>query len=203
MLCIVKKKTLDSILESGNDYLVQVKQNCPTLYKNLISSTQNYEIIDSFETFDRQKGRDEYRYYEVHGVNEQTQKWLNKNDWNGIERIIKVHRYGTRDAKPFDEKALFILSRPLDDSQKIAQGIRGHWKIENDLHYSKDIFFKEDHISIKKTQQATVVSFFIAMAYNLLKLNDVKPSLDAFAFFSNKVNELFNILNLKFAIHRT
>jgi predicted transposase YbfD/YdcC len=199
----IVKKTLDAILESGNDYLVQVKQNCPTLYKNLIISTQTYEKIDSYETFDRQKGRDEYRYYEVHGVCEQTQKWLDKNGWNGIQRIIKIHRYGTRDSKPFDEKALFILSRPLQDAQKIAQGIRGHWKIENDLHYSKDIFFKEDHISIKKPKQATVIAFFIAIAYNLLKINNVKPSLDAFAFFSNKVNELFNILNLNFVSYRT
>ena len=151
-----------------------------------MASTQTYEIIDSFETFDRQKGRDEYRYYEVHGVCEQTRIWLDKNDWNGIQRIIKVHRYGTRDSKHFSEKALFILSRPLDNAQKIAQGIRGHWKIENDLHYSKDIFFKEDHISIKKPQQATVIAFFIAIAYNLLKLNNVKPSLDAFAFFPTK-----------------
>ena len=173
------------------------------MYKNLIVSTQTYETIDSFETFDRQKGRDEYRYYEVHSVCEQTRTWLDKNGWNGIQRIIKVHRYGTRDSKPFDEKALFILSRPLDNGQKIAQGIRGHWKIENDLHYSKDIFFKEDHISIKKPQQATVIAFFIAIAYTLLKLNNVKPSLDAFAFFSNKVNELFNILNLNFLLFRT
>jgi DDE_Tnp_1-associated len=86
-------KVLRSILESGNDYLVQVKQNCPTLYKNLMISTQTYEIIDSFETFDRQKGRDEYRYYEVHGLCEQTRTWLDKNGWNGIQRIIKVHRY--------------------------------------------------------------------------------------------------------------
>jgi predicted transposase YbfD/YdcC len=194
---------LSSILESGNDYLIQVKQNCPSLHKNLLLSTQTYEIIDHFETFDRQKGRDEYRHYEVYGVCKQTQAWLDKNGWNGIQRIIKVHRYGTRQAKPFDEKALFILSRPLNDAQKIAQGIRGHWKIENDLHYSKDIFFKEDKISIKKPKQATIIAFMIAIAYNLLKINKVKPSLDAFAYFSNKVNELVNILKLNFVYYRT
>jgi predicted transposase YbfD/YdcC len=183
--------------------LVQVKQNCPTLYKNALVSTQTYEIVDAFETFDKQKGREEHRSYEVFGVAEQTQKWLDKNKWHGIQRIIKVHRWGTREQLPFDETALFILSKPLNDAKKIGQGIRGHWGIENDLHYTKDFFFNEDHLSIKQPKQAMVAGFLITVAYNLLKINNLIPSLDVFQLFSNKVNELVMILNVNFVPFRT
>ena len=173
------------------------------MYKNLLISTETYEIVDYLETYDRQKGRDEYRQYTIYGVHETTQKWLDKNDWVGSQRIIHVHRFGTREHKPFEEKSLYILSRPIDDAQIVAPAVRGHWKIENDLHYKKDIIFKEDHISIKEPKAATVIGFLITIAFNLLKVNNITPSTHAFSFFSNKVNELSLILNKKFLSFRT
>lgn len=159
--------------------------------------------IDTFETYERQKGRNENRHYSLFALTQEAKDWTLKNKWYGIERIVKVHRFGTRDNKPVEETALFMLSKPLDNAQKVGEGVRGHWAIENDLHYSKDVFLKEDDLPVHDPYKATVIAILNTVALNLLKINKLKPCLDNFALFSNKVNELFSILNLNFVSFRT
>ena len=75
----------------------------------------------------------------------------------------------------------------------MAKGIRGHWGIENRLHWTKDVLIGEDDMTITNTNAATVVAFLNTTALNLLQLAGYKPIKDTFAKFANKVNELYNL----------
>jgi hypothetical protein len=52
--------------------------------------------------------------------------------WSGIKSLIKVERVGTRSGKKYHEIICYISSL-MQTAQEFAQGIRGHWGIENRL----------------------------------------------------------------------
>ncbi|MEY3554685.1 MAG: hypothetical protein RLZZ580_738, partial [Cyanobacteriota bacterium] len=56
---------------------------------------------------------------------------------------IKVERRGSRGDKTYEETAYYISSL-TESAQVFAKIIRGHWKIENQLHWVKDVIFEED-----------------------------------------------------------
>jgi len=70
------------------------------------------------------------------------------SEWVGLRRLVKVERTGTRAGKPYEQIAYYISSLSLHAAQ-FAQGIRGHWAIENRLHWVKDVVLEEDSSRIR------------------------------------------------------
>ena len=187
MPCI-PKKTLDLIRSLGCHFLSQVKANCRTLYQNLVFYTAFNLPMSTCETYEEGHGRCEFRRVELY-----ENKAELPADWNGITRLVKVRRWGTRGEKPYHEVSFFILSKPINSAQTVAKGIRGHWGIENKLHWVKDVVIGEDDMTITHSNAATVVAHLNTTALNLLQLAGMKPNKDAFALITNKVKELYKL----------
>jgi hypothetical protein len=86
MHCTVKK-TLNLIINSGNDYLVKVKGNQPNLQKsikNIVETTKAISISTKEET---SRGRKEKRETRVYSPTTEV-----PDDWPGLKRIIFVER---------------------------------------------------------------------------------------------------------------
>ena len=69
-------------------------------------------------------------------------------EWTGLESLIKVERIGTRAGKPYHQ-VVYYISSLVRSAADFAKGIRGHWGIENRLHWVKDVIFDEDHSTIR------------------------------------------------------
>ena len=69
--------------------------------------------------------------------------------WTGLKSLIKVERIGTRAGIAYHQVAYYISSL-VKSAVDFAKGIRGHWGIENRLHWVKDVIFNEDHSTIRK-----------------------------------------------------
>jgi predicted transposase YbfD/YdcC len=65
------------------------------------------------------------------------------SQWLGLKSIVRVERFGTRAGKAYEETVYYISSVTLEASD-FAKGIRGHWGVENRLHWVKDVVFDED-----------------------------------------------------------
>jgi predicted transposase YbfD/YdcC len=76
-----------------------------------------------------------------------------KLKWPGLERYISVRRRGIRDGKEFDTETFYITSEILS-AWCFAQMIRYHRKIENTLHWTKDVVLNEDNCGLVNSQQA-------------------------------------------------
>lgn len=65
-------------------------------------------------------------------------------DWAGIKSTYQFtrKRCDRRPEKDTIEVSYYISSLP--DSKRISRTIRGHWKIENQLHYILDVYLSED-----------------------------------------------------------
>lgn len=169
--------------------MIQLKSNCSKLFAHIALYTALEMPMSTCETYEKHHGREEFRHIALFEAPPDMPK-----GWNGIQRVIKVRRWGIRNHKPFDHTHYYILSKPIFHAQVVARGIRNHWRIENNLHWVKDVIMGEDNRPISNPHDATVVAVFNTIALNLLRIAGYKPSKDTFAFFTNKINELYNLL---------
>jgi predicted transposase YbfD/YdcC len=99
--------------------------------------------------------------------------WLQeRHDWPGLKAIATMS--AKRDDGPVQTR-LFLLSEPID-AQTAAGLIRGHWGIENALHWVLDVTMREDaHRAGKKNTPANLAMPRCA-ALNIIKANTSKGS---------------------------
>lgn len=176
---------------------MEVKGNQPKLLQQLKNNISKNTPIDNFLTEEKSRGRYENRYYEIY-----TQ--INGIDlgWKGLQRIIYVHRFGYRPDKKsndgnYSEEHYYITGYPFELAQTVAQGIRGHWGIENKIHFVKDTHFNEDKNRIRHNYAAANLSVIQDIAINIYRCLGFSSMKTATTFFANKVNQLFKFLNAK------
>ena len=73
-----------------------------------------------------------------------------------------------RGVKSYEQIAYYLSSRQ-EDAQVFMDKIRGHWRIENQLHWVKDVIFQEDSSGIEKFKPATNLSVLTTIAMNLFR----------------------------------
>lgn len=184
------KKTTEVISQSNNDYCIEVKGNQPNLLKQIKSNCEDSQPIDTDLSSEKNRGRTENRFTEVFDdLSGISPEWIN------LSRIVHVHRYGCRhDKGEFSEHHYYILSKEIDCAQVVAQGIRGHWGIENRLHYVKDVIQNEDNSNIKGGNAIESLSILKNAAINIFRLNGFPSIKKAKITFANKINELLEFL---------
>lgn len=154
----------------------------------MIDQITNQTPISTHEYHEQAGKGSIYRQVELYPNNGQLPK-----GWNGIERIIKVRRWGTRQGKTFDNLSYFVLSKPINSATVIAQAIQQHWTIENNLHWVKDVLIKEDFMTLQLKNTVALLAYLNNAALNFLRLAGHKPTKDTFAKFTNKVKELYKL----------
>lgn len=75
-----------------------------------------------------------------------------------------------------------------------ACGIRGHWSIENRLHWIKDVVFKEDDSKISLGHAPANLSVIRAIALNILRRNGHTSITTAQRFLSNDIDKLLALV---------
>ena len=170
----------------------QVKGNCRKLLSTIALHTALATPISTAEYYDDEHGRQVHRCVELYD----NQADLPKG-WNGIVRLVKVRRWGTRNKKPFHELSFYVLSKPLNSAATVAIAIQGHWTIENKLHWIKDVNMGEDDMTLEGKNAVALLVYLNNLAFNTLKVAGYKPIKDTFAKFANKVKELIKLFDLK------
>lgn len=110
-----------------------------------------------------------------------------EHGWEGIQTIGMLTRTGTRTSKDgtnvlIDETIGIVSSRKLTAKQ-MAQLLRNHWCIENNLHWVKDFVFLEDRQTLRKGNAPQVMSFLRSMVisvYNLIKCESIATAIQNF-----------------------
>jgi predicted transposase YbfD/YdcC len=155
--------TPQKIIDSKNDYLITLKANQLNLYKHVEEVTKNTQPVSIDYHEDKSHGREILRLTSVFNVSHSF------NDiWEHIKSYIKVERYGERKGEDYYHSAYYISSL-RENAQTFAQKIRGHWKIENQLHWVKDVIFKEDTLPLTDFQAVSNLSTLQTIALNLFR----------------------------------
>jgi predicted transposase YbfD/YdcC len=176
-----QKAIAQMIINGGGDYVLAVKENQPKLYKAIQAffNEQMERGMGSIEhrrheTRDKGHGRVEERYYYLAklpgGVPLQKQ-------WPGLRAIgMAISMTRDKDGNERGDVRFFIVSRYLS-GERFAQAVRGHWGIENSLHWVLDVTFDEDQSRVRERSLADNLSWLRRFAISLLKQHPSKHSI--------------------------
>ena len=92
-----------------------------------------------------------------------------RGKWPNLRSLIRVQAKRTLNGKTSSEYHYYISSLPADTPSDLLARIRGHWGIENNLHWSLDVSFREDERRIRQGHAAENFSRLSRIALNLLK----------------------------------
>ena len=184
------KKTLRKIVSKGHDYIAQVKANQQELLSWIEFNTSIKEAkpLDTFTHYDHNThGRYEERMCEVFDDLYQID-----TEWKSVQRIIKITAKTLSYGKYTIEKHYYISS--LEQSANVfAHMIRSHWKIENSLHYVKDVSFEEDTSRIRIGQAPLVTTLLRSLAINVMNINKIPNIKKARKLFGWSHHKLFGL----------
>ena len=172
-----QREIAEQIVVSGADYVLAVKENQPTLHKELVFFFADHRADDfarvnvrRHETYEHAHGRDEMRFYYLCPVPDDLQS---QERWHKLRAIGMTVNNTVRDGKECIEARYYILSRFVS-GQRFAEAVRTHWAIENRLHWQLDVTFQEDQSRIRKGHADANFSSLRRTALSLLKNNHTK-----------------------------
>jgi predicted transposase YbfD/YdcC len=97
-------------------------------------------------------------------------EWFPERDkWEGLRSLIRVRCERTVDGETSCEDHYYLSSLSADDPEKLLNYIRGHWSVENRLHWSLDISVGDDERRTHSGHGAENASRLARIALNLLK----------------------------------
>lgn len=163
-------ETLEAIISRKADYLVQVKGNQKLLsqavQEQFSTAFDSGDELPSFSTTDTGHGREETRttFQLPFSASEDIQK-----KWPSIKTVVAVERHRKVKKKTTIDTKFYISSHEIAP-EFISAAVRGHWQIENGLHWVLDVVFKEDDCRIHDINSVESVLIMRRLAFNLAKM---------------------------------
>jgi predicted transposase YbfD/YdcC len=176
-----QKSIAGQIVEQGGDYVLPVKGNQGGLLEDIAASFDlagsiGYQGIqhDVYSTEESGHGRTERRKYVVlYDLSMIGDLAL----WAKLTAIGLCVYEREAEGKASTETHCFIGSRRMD-AKSYAHALRGHWGIENHLHWQLDVSFDEDRNQVANRNAAQNLAAIRRLALGLLKRNPSKESIN-------------------------
>lgn len=163
------------ITDQGADYVLGLKGNQSTLHnevKEFFDAARADDFKDvphsSYEEVDKGHGRIETRRCwctsDVHWFEDLAK-------WPGLRSFAAIESTRTVGDQTSIETRYYISSLDGTDATTLARAIRQHWSVENALHWTLDVVFREDLSRVRDRNAAHNFSLLRRLALNLLKAN--------------------------------
>jgi predicted transposase YbfD/YdcC len=155
------------------DYVLAVKGNQKNLEEAVqfhLGPARTNVPRSKMQTREKNHGRTEKRTYTAMAAPSTISR-----HWPDAQSIVRVCRETTDEhGKKTKEVRNFISSLP-PDVERLASLIRGHWGIENRLHWSLDVTFNEDQSRIRQGHAAENAALLRRLALSILKQDTRYP----------------------------
>lgn len=176
---LLAQRTLSSeIVKRKGDYLWLIKDNQPetlAAIQELFApepcvpgfSPASHDDFQTVETLSKGHGRVEKRVLTVSAA---LQDWVN---WPHAAQVFKLERFTRRqrDGKKSYELRYGLTSLTAREAspQRLLELVRGHWQIENGLHYRRDDTLREDRCTLRRGHAAHMMAAVNNLVLGLLR----------------------------------
>jgi predicted transposase YbfD/YdcC len=176
-----QKEIAQKIVDAKGDYVLAVKDNQPKLHeaiKDLFGDERQGDLLKmphrQHQTSEKGHGRKDERCYVLAKI---PRDFPLKNQWPSVKAVgMAVRVTEQSDGTTSGDERYFIISRYLS-GKRFAQAVRGHWGIENSLHWVLDVTFDEDQNRTRERRMADNLSWLRRFAISLLKRHPSKHSI--------------------------
>jgi predicted transposase YbfD/YdcC len=180
-----QKKIAQEIIEADADYVLALKGNHETVHQEVksfleatVAEKQSGPVNPSkaavqlamHETVEKDHGRIETRrYYQSADLD-----WFaDRSQWEGLKSVGMVEAIREIGAQRTVERRYYLSSLPLG-VETFARAVRGHWGVENKLHWVLDVQMREDQSRARAGYAAENLATLRRLALNLLKREKTK-----------------------------
>lgn len=169
-----QKEIAAKIREKGADYVLAVKGNQDHLEEDIIEAFaavddgQKMATVHTHTAHDKGHGRVETRYTHTMAVPESLR---NQEEWQDLESIARCTRT-YQEAGVEKSEVRYYISSMQPQAKKLAGAIRGHWGIENGLHWVLDMYFAEDRNRARTGNAAANLALLRRWVISLLRRDE-------------------------------
>lgn len=163
---------VEAIVEREADYLISVKDNQPKLAAAVMGK---FDVALAAPRWP--KGSHATTEEARHGRTETRRCWVLTVDddfpeldrWKGLAKLVYVERESTINGKKSKGMRLFISSRASLTASEALAAVRSHWEVENKVHWTLDVAFREDESRLRAENAAENLTVVRHTALNLLR----------------------------------
>lgn len=172
--------------------LFVIKGNEPILQANLMTYFADpLAQFQQAETIDRRRGRVERRLIKV---SQEICPYL-QAEWPGVTHAAQLTRTRTEKGETSIEVVYLICILPpgQDGPHDLLGWVRGHWAIENSLHYVRDVTFAEDRSRIRTGQAPQLLTACRNVALTLIHRSgssQIAASRRSFSYYPRRAFDL-------------
>jgi predicted transposase YbfD/YdcC len=164
-----------TLVERRADYVLALKQNQRTLFEQVQAHLA--PLLRQEPAFvSREKD---------HGRGEERRVWVSRNlnlveeaaEWAGLAAVVCVQTRRWQQGREQHSTRYYLSSLAQASAGELAGYVRGHWGIENDLHWHLDVTFAEDACRVRQGHAPRNLSTLRKLALTLLRREPTKRSL--------------------------
>ena len=168
-----QKNIVAEIARKEADYVISLKGNQGNLHQDIKDYLDWAERIGFTEI--------EYDYCETlekgHGRIEERRCWVTaeigwlegKEDWKNLKSVVMVEAIREVIGKEKTVERRYFISSLEANATELLRCVRGHWAIENELHWCLDIGFREDNCQVREATSVENLATLRHIGINLLK----------------------------------
>jgi predicted transposase YbfD/YdcC len=168
-----QKAIAQQIVKQKGHYVLAVKENQPGLYEAIKGTFDELTgpgipgvSYDFYEDVDAGHGRIETRRI---WTTDWTNWWQDRKDWAALKSFVCVESIRELNGQASTERRYFISDLDGQDAESRLGHVRGHWGIENKVHWVLDVAFREDTLRNRIGHSAENFSRIRRLSLNLLR----------------------------------
>lgn len=202
-----QKDTAAVIIEGKGDYVLALKGNQHLFYE---------EVRDFFSEETRMSLKEKTGCYKrtveaEHGgiaireyyITDEVEWYSEKEQWKGLKSFGMVHKKVKKANGSEEEERRYYICSIGEDVEEFARAARGHWGVENNLHWQLDFTFKDDkNTSMEKTggKNLQIMKKIVLSVLNLVKTS-YKLSMKRIRYelsldYENEVEKMLSMLDV-------
>ncbi|MDP6494959.1 MAG: ISAs1 family transposase [Dehalococcoidia bacterium] len=170
-----QKEIAREIIEADADYVLAVKENQGQLHEDVRDLFQGAEEFgfegvpyDFARTVNKNHGRLETRQCWVIADPDCLDYLQNRQQWAKFNAVVKVTAQ-RETATETTVHSRYYISSLAGQAKTLLEATRSHWSIENNLHWTLDVTFREDYSRVRKDHGPQNLAVLRQIALNLLK----------------------------------
>lgn len=164
-----QKELSETVIEKGGEYLWKLRANQGNIYKlakeHFTQATDKYlaKTVD----YDKGHGRIEERAIET------SFRLAGEIEFPYLAQVFRIKKISieVKSGKQSEQTIYGITSLPVEEfsAKELLDLTRKHWRIENGLHYRRDVTFKEDAVRKKSTNGGQIMAALNNLAIGILR----------------------------------
>ena len=188
------KELSQTVVANGGEYLWKLRANQSKIYQT--AQTHFEKLNDKYlgKTMDVDKGHGRLEERLMHT----SFRIAGEIEFPHLQQVFQIKKtsFQTKTGKQSEQTIYGITSLPVEEfgAKQLLELVRKHWRIENGLHYRRDVTFKEDAVRKKSHNGGQIMAALNNLAIGILRKTGWENIAQARRFYEIKFAEAINLI---------